>query len=287
MRLTSELARARICPDSAAIHVSIARLTVEPVPGQAELAVDVARGVEGGVVQFGSAYELKGPAQDLGGEDALVDVLHLGGEIRGWGGRVGDALRILEIVLVVAPAAAHRQGQGYRCVAATGSAHPLLVVEPGGGHVGHQHDGERADVDTGLHGGGHREDVKSVGARVLRVVEEHPLEAGLAALGFDTVCLAGEFRGVEAEVADLVLGHPCVVVVVQWPDGRSLCWQLSSALRAGAGPGVEVTAMASAAWPGQAFAVTERDLRRLDDVLDHGLSPCLFRAALHIVLRQL
>ena len=50
---------------------------------------------------------------------------------------------------------------------ATRSAHPLLVVEPLGRHVGHHYGLQRTDIDSDLHRGRHAQYVDAVTKRML------------------------------------------------------------------------------------------------------------------------
>ena len=77
-----------------------------------------------------------------------------------------DRLRMLEIVQVMAAAAAEGGDEGESLPPAAGAAHPLLIVESLRRHVGLVDGLQRSDVDPHLHGGGDRQEIDLLGEPV-------------------------------------------------------------------------------------------------------------------------
>ena len=200
-------------------------------------------------------------------DDSLRDVGVANVDVGGAGWVAGDELGMREVVLVVGSgAAADGEGDGERRAPSSGSAYPLLVVEPLGRHVGESDRVERPDVDACLHRGGDAEDIDSLSPLDLLVqlwrvdgrCVDAP-EAGLAVGALGCADLPGELGRVEAEHT-LVGGRQVSVVVgleelgvvgAEWLRGS----QRREAGGAGASGGVQVNAEASAARPDPQLAL--------------------------------
>src|SRR5690348_16054929 len=66
----------------------------------------------------------------------------------------GDPLRPLEVVIIVASAAAHCKADRHAGATASCTTDPLLIVEPHWWHIGHHDSEQGADIDARLHSGG-------------------------------------------------------------------------------------------------------------------------------------
>ena len=119
--------------------------------------------------------------------------------------------RTLEVVIVMAAAAAESKCNRECGAAAASTANTLLVVELHRRHIGHHDSKERSDVDASLHGCGDAKDVKVVGERAL-LADRDVLKQPLPVARNELVRLAGEFGAIQAENRTGIGGKPSVVV---------------------------------------------------------------------------